>query len=392
MIGQEEVTSVVNIVDQIIHKALELRASDIHFEPLEDELRVRFRVDGILQDSAVVHESLKKKVISRIKVLSHIDITQHRIPQDGKFILKTAHGASIDMRVSTFPSLHGEKMVVRILDKTRMKIELEELGFSSQMLQEFKRLVNKPQGFFIVTGPTGSGKTTTLYAALALLNSPHKNIVTLEDPVEYNIDGITQGYINQATGFTFSRGIKSLLRQDPDIIMIGEIRDPESARIAIEAAMTGHLVLSTLHTNDAPSAIVRLMDMGIEPFLINASVTGVLAQRLIRKVCDECKRLCDTSPEEDQFLKQRFQEVSIDQVYRGDGCTACMGTGFRKRVGIFELLVMNDKLSSHINEHPKLDAIRSQAQNDGMASLASDGLEKVQSGDLCISELMRVLV
>ncbi|OGB97537.1 hypothetical protein A3F06_03320 [candidate division TM6 bacterium RIFCSPHIGHO2_12_FULL_36_22] len=392
MVGQEDV-SVVNIVDQVIHKALELNASDIHLEPLERELRIRFRIDGMLQDGAVAHNSIKKQIISRLKVLAHMDITEHRIPQDGKFILKTSDGAAIDMRISTFPSLHGEKMVIRILDKNQMKISLEDLGFSYNMLEQFKQLLSRPQGFFLVTGPTGSGKTTTLYAALSLLNSPQKNIITLEDPVEYNIEGITQGHINRATGFTFAQGIRSLLRQDPDIIMIGEIRDPESARIAIEAAMTGHLVLSTLHTNDAPSAIIRLMDMGIEPFLINAAVTGVLAQRLTRKICNQCKHLGELSLEEKKFLEKHFNGESerVTHAYRGEGCQACLGTGFRKRTGIFELLVMNDTLSSFINQYPKLETIRVQAQTDGMRSLAYDGFEKIQNGDVCVEELMRVL-
>src|SRR5579872_3772289 len=280
--------SVVKQVEAIIAQALAVGASDIHLEPTQKQLRVRFRIDGVLYDQKPVEHSLMQQVISRLKVLANINIAEKRIPQDGKF--SEVHGKKpIDFRVSTFPGLFGEKIVVRILDRAAHAMKLEQLGFEPAMLSTLHQLARKQNGFFLVTGPTGSGKTTTLYGMLSYVHSPDKNITTLEDPVEYHLDGITQGHINPKAGFTFEKGIRALLRQDPNILMVGEIRDRETARVAIEAALTGHLVLSTLHTNNAPGAIMRLMDMNIEPFLINAALTGVLAQRLVRKLCFECK-------------------------------------------------------------------------------------------------------
>lgn len=381
--------SAVRAVDELFKQAMILGASDIHLEPLEVGLRVRMRVDGMLHDEATLQDELKPKVISRIKVLAHIDIAQQRIPQDGKFFM-IFNDQEIDLRVSTFPSLYGEKVVIRILDKAHMNVDLDQLGFDKHMLQHIKKLIEKPQGFFLVTGPTGSGKTTTLYSILSLLNSPDRNIVTLEDPVEYSIDGVTQGYINTATGFTFAKGIRALLRQDPDIIMIGEIRDQESARIAIEAAMTGHLVFSTLHTNDAPSSVIRLMDMGIEPYLINAAVSGVLAQRLARKNCVQCSKYRPITEPESNLLRQKGGE-NILNVAEGCGCESCSKSGYRHRIGVFELMVMDDSLRSFISEQPNIENLSAQARERGMRTLLDDGLNKVREGTISLDELARVL-
>ncbi len=386
--------SVVAIVNELLEKAISMNASDIHLEPTEYQLRVRFRLDGILHDQPALTKNNAQQIISRLKVLSSINIAEKRIPQDGKFHT-TYKNKSIDLRLSTFPSLHGEKMVIRILDHSIHGITLQQLGFEPQMLADFQGLLARSSGFFLVTGPTGSGKTTTLYAALSALNSPEKNIVTLEDPVEYNVSGITQGYINPTAGFTFEKGIRALLRQDPDILMIGEIRDKQTARVAIESALTGHLVLSTLHTNDAPSAIVRLMDMGIEPFLINASLTGVLAQRLIRKLCEFCKKLAQSSDEEPTIDEVAFCErMSIDpkNLYRAVGCDSCNNIGYKGRIGIFELLIFSNKLRSLIISRPIVEDIYTQALSDGMSTLQQDGAKKVSAGIISLADFARVIV
>lgn len=381
-------TSATHIVDTLIQSAIAQRASDIHIESTETGLRVRNRIDGMLYDQPGVDQSLMQQVISRIKVLSHIDITEKRVPQDGKFKVCIA-GNDIDLRVSTFPAIHGEKVVVRILDRAHQTIDLSALGMEQTMLKNFKDLIGKSSGFFIVSGPTGSGKTTTLYGALAQLNSPHANIITLEDPVEYSIAGITQGQINPDAGFTFEKGIRSVLRQDPDILMVGEIRDKQTARTAIEAALTGHLVLSTIHTHDAPGVIMRLMDMGIEPYLINAAVTGVLSQRLARKICASC-RIEEKPNDHERALLERVG-VQLDLVSRGAGCHACAHLGHRGRIGVFELLVMTSGLRSLIVQHPSFDAIGAQAHKDGMQPLLNDGITKVKSGLITVSELFRAV-
>jgi len=309
--------SAVDIVDKIISRAIAFSASDIHLESSEHQLRVRYRVDGILQDQSHIQKDIALQVISRIKVLADIDIAQKRIPQDGKFKININNNI-VDLRISTFPAVYGEKIVIRILDRIKTTIDLESLGFDPVILDKFKNLVNKSGGFILVTGPTGSGKTTTLYAALSSIHTPEKNIITLEDPVEYHIEGVTQGQINLGSGFTFAQGIRSLLRQDPDIAMIGEIRDRESAKIAIEASLTGHLVFSTLHANNAPGAIMRLMDMNIEPFLINAAVTGILAQRLARKICLFCRFEYVPNIQEKTLIDSLG--INLNKLYKGTGC------------------------------------------------------------------------
>jgi type II secretory ATPase GspE/PulE/Tfp pilus assembly ATPase PilB-like protein len=376
-------------VEALLNDAIEHRASDIHLEPTRDELRVRFRIDGVLVNQKSFPASLSAAIIARLKILGNMNSAERRVPQDGKFHCINA-GNEIDIRVSTFPCLYGEKMVIRILDRMLQTISFDSLGFEPTMLDAFKRLMQRQSGFFLVTGPTGSGKTTTLYAALSFLNSPEKNIVTLEDPVEYSLDGITQAQINPLAGFTFEKGIRSLVRQDPDTIMVGEIRDKITARIAIEAALTGHLVLSTLHTTDAPSAIMRLMDMGIEPFLINAALSGVLAQRLARKLCVACRKERAATTEERALLQSLG--IENDYVYQADGCALCDDLGYKGRVGIFELLEISPALRALIIASPQFVDIYNQALADGMKPLASDGAHKVKEGIISLAEYMRILL
>lgn len=378
----------ITIVNTLLKTAIGCKASDIHLESTQEGLRVRLRIDGILIDHQRIELSLMPQVLSRIKVLAHINIAEKRIPHDGKFSSQ-CDTKVVDLRVSTFPSLYGEKMVIRILDRSHNKIALESLGMQTSILEHFKQLLEKSNGFFLVTGPTGSGKTTTLYAALSYLNAPDKNIITLEDPVEYSVQGVTQGQINPEAGFTFSKGVRSILRQDPDILMVGEIRDKETARTAIEAALTGHLVLSTLHTNDAPGVIMRLMDMGIEPFLINAAVTGMLAQRLVRKICTSCKEQV-VPTDHDRILLQRLG-LQVDRVYKGLGCSDCLGLGYKGRTGLFELLPMSSALRSLIIHKPYFDAIYAQAHADGMHTLMQDGIQKIHDGIITPQELVRVI-
>lgn len=381
--------SVVRQVDALINQAIRKGASDIHLEPTARHLRVRMRIDGLLYDQTPIERSIMDQVISRLKVLARMNIAEKRLPQDGKFSL-TFEQKPIDIRVSTFPSLFGQKIVLRILDRAGHAMSLSQLGFAPTMLETIKRLTFKHNGFFLVTGPTGSGKTTTLYAILSALHAPEKNIVTLEDPVEYNLEGITQGPISNDIGFGFEQGIRALLRQDPDVLMVGEIRDKQTARVAIEAALTGHMVLSTLHTNDAPSAVMRLMDMGIEPFLINAALTGVLAQRLVRKICTNCKETLVKDAAAQHWCKQLG--IPADMIiYRGRGCAHCDGLGYRGRVGLFELLVVSPALRAKIIEKPIFDEIYAQAVADGMTTLLADGIAKLKEGLISLEELARVV-
>lgn len=380
---------VVRRVTMILEQAIQCSASDVHCEPVPAGVRIRYRIDGVLHEQEIIDLAIANKVASRLKVLANLDITEKRIPQDGKF--QVLHRARpIDLRISTFPSLYGEKIVVRILDQSRMALNVRQLGFSSSMLAAFQSLINRSNGFFLVAGPTGSGKTTTLYAALASLNTPAKNTITLEDPIEYNVAGITQGQINTDVGFTFAKGIRSILRQDPDIVMVGEIRDKETAQTAIEAALTGHIVLSTIHTNDAPTVIMRLMDMGIEPFLINAAITGILAQRLARKICDQCKSSYTALSEEKDFFKQHGHVIA--NLYKGKGCTHCRHTGYKGRIGVFQLLAMSHDLRKLIVQKPSFESIVAQAKVEGMKLLIDDGIEKARDGIISFQELLRVLM
>lgn len=380
---------VVALVDSLLSHAISNGASDIHFEPSQTNLRVRMRFDGVLYDQDSVDQAYMHQFLSRLKVLAQVNIAEKRVPQDGKFRI-TYDGKEIDLRLSTFPTVLGEKIVVRILDRGQQVVQLDQLGFSKRMYQQFEPLCARATGFILVSGPTGSGKTTTLYGAINKINDAQKNIITLEDPVEYLIPGISQGQIHPDAGFTFEKGIRSVLRQDPNVIMVGEIRDKQTARIAIEAALTGHLVLSTIHTNDTVSVVMRLMDMGIEAFLINASVSGVLAQRLARKICPHCK--ISRAPTDQEKAVLDTHGLCLGAVYQGTGCTACMGLGYKGRIGIFELLVPSHVLRGLMVQHPSFDALQAQALADGMTTLVADGLEKVKDGVISVQELLRVVL
>lgn len=381
---------VIQLVDLIISTAIEQRASDIHFEPTETQLHVRYRIDGVLCNSGFVCQVNTTHILARLKVLAHLDSTEHRIPHDGTFIVMHK-GLPIDMRVSTFPSVFGEHIVVRILDRSRACISLDQLGLTRCMqticTYEFKR----SSGFFLVTGPTGSGKTTTLYAALAAGNDESKHIITLEDPIEYHIPGITQGQIQPEVGFTFEKGIRAILRQDPDTIMIGEIRDVQTAHIAIQAALTGHFVLSTLHTVDAASVIMRLMDMGIEPFLINASLTGILAQRLARSLCRACRYARPLRDDERHLLAKQVSCLNLDTVYDSTGCDVCFRLGYKGRVGIFELIIMTKELRALISKEPSADALKLFLASQHTKTLVDDGIDKIAHGIISVQECARVL-
>lgn len=380
--------SVTRMVDDLIHKACAEGASDIHLESTEQGLRVRFRLDGVLCEQTSFDATTMPLIISRIKVLAGINIAEKRVPQDGK-IAFTYEGRLIDVRVSTFPGLFGEKVVLRILDRARIQLLLDELGMSQVMQRSLYDLLKRPNGFFLVTGPTGSGKTTTLYSLLAWLQNPERNIVTLEDPVEYNLDGVTQGQIRPEAGFTFEKGIRALLRQDPDILMVGEIRDRETARTAIEASLTGHSVLSSLHTGDTIGAVMRLCDMGVEPYLLAAALSGLLAQRLARNNCATC-RVEKTVTDADRALLERLGAKEYSgKLFEGRGCVACQGKGMKGRTGIFELLVVNDTLRAALSERSTYDDLMAIARKQGLVRLLDDGLAKLADGTISLEELAR---
>jgi len=375
------------VVEKIIVSALERTASDIHLESHKNKVRVRFRIDGLLYDQESIDQVPASQLIACIKVLANIDVAQKRIAQDGKF--RFPGDSSIDLRVATFPAIYGEKVVIRVLHQTDTVVSLERIGMLQNLLITFRELLAKPSGFLLVSGPTGAGKTTTLYAALTELNSTEKHIITLEDPVEYCLSGVTQGQVHAAIGFDFTDGMRALLRQDPDIVLIGEMRDFKTAQTAIQAALTGHMVLSTVHTNDAPSVIIRLMDMGIEPFLINAALSGVVAQRLVRMLCTECKQEKKPNDQEREVLNRLHAQ--IDTLFIARGCATCFGMGHQGRIGIFEFLIMSETLQQFIIQRPALKQLRAQALADGMQRMHDDGLQKVASGVISLQELFRVL-
>lgn len=380
-------TPVIKLVNLIVLQAIKDKASDIHIEPDEKILRVRYRIDGILHEGIKPPKDLESAILSRIKVLADMDIAEKRKPQDGKIKLKM-QGRDIDLRVSTFPTVYGENIVIRILDKSSVMLGLKELGMNPSILKEFERVIRRPYGIMLVTGPTGSGKTTTLYAALSTINSAEKNIITIEDPVEYQLDMIRQTQINPKAGLTFASGLRSMLRQDPDIIMVGEIRDAETAEIATHAALTGHLVFSTLHTNDAAGAITRLVDMGIEPFLVSSSVMGVLAQRLVRVICPKCKEEIKVS---DAMLEDlRLERKENMRFYKGKGCPKCKDAGYAGRTGIYELLTVGDAIKKLIIAKASTDDIKKQALASGMKTLHDDGIEKALAGVTSVEEVLRV--
>ena len=387
---------VIRLVNLLISKAIESRASDIHIEPFEKDMKVRYRIDGILHDVESPPKKLKAAVISRIKIMARLNIAERRLPQDGRIKLKVL-GKDIDLRVSTLPTLYGESVVMRILDKSNSSLyDIRKLGFPEDSLAMFESLIRRPHGIFLVTGPTGSGKTTTLYSALSAINLPDKKIITIEDPIEYQIEGINQIHVNAQIGLTFGAGLRHIVRQDPDVIMVGEIRDLETAEIAIRAALTGHLVFSTLHTNDAPSAITRLVDMGAEDYLIASSVLGILAQRLVRVICPHCKTEIHPAPEilrEIGFKKgngENSTHHSTDRFYEGRGCAECDNTGFIGRVGIYELMIINDEIRKMTVAKADSSQIRKKAIENGMRTLRDDGWMKVCQGVTSIAEVLRV--
>jgi type IV pilus assembly protein PilB len=385
----------VRLVNSIIFQAAEEGASDVHVEPQDDCLLVRFRIDGVLQEVQRVPKRLANGVISRLKVLAKLDIAERRKPQDGRISLNAAAaGRLLDIRVATLPTVEGESVVMRLLDKSKRAPTLEELGLSEEMRAQLREIVKRPTGALLVTGPTGSGKSTTLYAALAEINRPEINIITVEDPVEYRLGGVNQVQINQRAGLTFASALRSILRSDPDVVMVGEIRDGETAKISIEAALTGHLVLSTLHTNDAPSAITRLTEMGVEPFLVGSAITGVLAQRLARKLCSHCCQLY--SPSVDELLAARISPdvaAAADGAafYRKVGCPRCNQTGYRGRIGIFQLMTMSEEIESLAVTKGARDELERAALRGGMRTMWDDGLAKVAAGLTSVEELARVV-
>ena len=386
---------IVRLVNSIIFQAAEDGASDVHFEPQEDALLVRFRVDGVLVIAQRVPRQLATGVVTRLKVLAKLDIAERRKPQDGRITLGAgAAGRLLDIRVATLPTVYGESVVMRLLDKSRKAPTLAELGLSERMHEQLGAIVRRPTGAVLVTGPTGSGKSTTLYAALAGINKPEINVITVEDPVEYRVAGINQVQINPRAGLTFATVLRSILRSDPDVIMVGEIRDVETAKISIEAALTGHFVLSTLHTNDAPSALTRLSEMGVEPFLTASAVSAVLAQRLMRKLCTGCAEPYHATDEEllaARIPPERLNEFRGTDLRRKMGCTRCSGTGFKGRIGVFQLLQVSESVSSLAARGANKDEIERVAVSEGMQTLWDDGLEKVMAGVTTVEELARVV-
>ncbi|HOV79808.1 MAG TPA: GspE/PulE family protein [Bacillota bacterium] len=380
---------VVKLVNSIIACAVEENASDIHIEPAENGMRIRYRIDGLLREIVNLPEKAKQPLISRLKILSNMDIAEKRKPQDGRFHVKYRN-VTVDLRVSTMPNIFGEKAVIRLLDKSSRFMEINQLGFSKKNHEAFMNILKHSHGMLLLTGPTGCGKTTTLYAALNEMNSLDKNIVTIEDPVEYILEGVSQTQVHPKAGLTFAVGLRSILRQDPDVIMVGEIRDAETAEIAMRAASTGHLVLTTLHTNDAAGALTRLIDMGVEPFLVASSVLGVVAQRLVRVICPHCKEPCEPpgGAEERAFLSAAGGATAI--LYRGKGCTYCGHTGYRGRTGIHEIVTVTKKIRELIHGKRSSDEIKEQAVREGAITLKRDGLEKVLKGLTTVEEVMRV--
>ncbi len=379
---------VIKLVNQIVAQAVERGASDIHLAPDGRELRVRFRIDGVLQDITTVPRKMAPGVISRIKIMAELNIAEKRLPQDGRVGL-AVDSRHVDLRVVTVPSVHGEGVVMRVLDKASVMVDLDKLGMADAERERFEKACNETHGAVLVTGPTGSGKSTTLYAALKMLNSPEKNIITVEDPVEYEMDGLTQVQVANKVGLTFAMGLRTMVRADPDVIMVGEIRDRETAQIAIESALTGHLVLSTLHTNDAPSAITRLIEMGIEPFLVSSALECIVAQRLARMLCPNCKRRTIIPA---KVLQESGWKARVElEAYEPVGCRRCGGSGYRGRVGLYEVMKMTPEIQQLALERQTADAIRVVAIQQGMTRLRDDGLQKVRQGRTSVAEIARVI-
>jgi len=380
---------IIKIVNGILIKAIKLGASDIHFEPYEKTFRVRYRVDGVLRRDMALPIQIKNAMTSRLKIMAKLDIAEKRLPQDGRIKLRMGKGREMDFRVSSIPVLYGEKVVLRLLDKSALQLDMAKLGFEESSLADLKAAIHKPVGMILVTGPTGSGKTTTLYSALSELNKESENIITAEDPIEYNFMGINQVQMHEEIGLTFASSLRSFLRQDPDIIMVGEIRDFETAQIAVQAALTGHLVLSTVHTNDAPGTISRLIDMGIEPFLISSAIVLILAQRLIRKVCMECREPVKVHPQLLIDLGIPPDEVKSFPVYKGKGCSLCNNTGYKGRVGLYEVMSMKEEIKELILSRASTSEVKKEAIRLGMKTLRQSGVAKIKEGVTTIEEVLR---
>ncbi len=393
LLGKAENAPVVRLVNTLIDGAFDGGASDIHLEPQEDGMRVRYRVDGILYEQMLIPRASQRAVVSRVKVISGMDIAERRRPQDGR-ISRARQGRSFDLRVSTMPTVHGEKAVMRVLDKSAMNVTLEQIGFLPEELERWNRLIVKPYGMVLVTGPTGSGKSTTLYSSLNQINDPGKNIATIEDPVEYQLKGINQTQVNVRAGVTFAEGLKTLVRQDPDIILVGEVRDKETAEMAINAALTGHLVFATLHTNNAPGAVVRLDNMGIEPFLVTSSVQGVIGQRLLRKICGGCKEWYDPDPAllEELGLPEKDAIGEPTRFARGMGCRDCGGKGYRGRTAVFEVMVMSESISRLVLRRESSAIIKEEAVRQGMMPMRESAIRKIAMGITTPDEMARVIL
>ncbi len=379
---------VIKLLNLVLLQAIKDRASDIHFEPFEDEFKMRYRIDGVLYEMVPPPKALGPAITSRIKVMSKMDIAERRLPQDGRIEL-TVGGAPVDLRVSVLPTMYGESVVMRVLDRSNVKLALDRIGMREDDLGVFRQLINKPNGIVVVTGPTGSGKTTTLYAALQELNDIETKILTAEDPVEYDIDGLCQVQVNPEVELTFAKALRSFLRQDPDVILVGEIRDLETAEIAVQASLTGHLVLSTLHTNDAPSSVIRLVDLGMEPFLLTATMEGVVAQRLCRTICPRCK--IPFEPNEEQLMELQLtpEAVAGKKFFRGKGCDNCFGSGYRGRMAIFEIMTVSDEMRDQIMKKASTNILRGIARRNGMRTLRECGMLAIYEGQTTLDEVVR---
>ncbi|HZK57361.1 MAG TPA: GspE/PulE family protein [Clostridia bacterium] len=385
--GEISNAPVVKLVNSIIRQAVKMGASDIHIEPFEEVIKIRFRIDGDLQEIMAPAKATHSAIATRIKIISKMDIAEKRLPQDGR-VEMNIEGRGIDLRISVLPTVHGEKIVMRLLDRNSFLFTKQQLGFTEQNLKVFDKIVQSPNGIILVTGPTGSGKTTTLYAVLKELNQVNKNIITVEDPVEYQMDGINQTQVNIKAGLTFANGLRSILRQDPDIIMIGEIRDSETAQIAVRAAITGHLVLSTLHTNDTASSVTRLINMGVEPYLVSSSVVGITAQRLVKKICENCK-ICYVADELEKKALQ-IENTTEVTVHKGEGCNFCNNTGYKGRIAIHEILPITREIRLLIDKNLSIDSIREEAMKQNFVSLRENCIQLVREGVTTIEELLRV--
>jgi type IV pilus assembly protein PilB len=386
--ADEDSMPIIKFVNLVLLQAVQDRASDIHFEPFEDEFKIRYRVDGALYEMTPPPLHLAMPVASRLKIMANLDISERRLPQDGRISCNIG-GRQVDLRLSTLPTQFGESVVLRVLDRSAVSLELESLGFPDSIMDYVKQAIVQPNGIFVVTGPTGCGKTTTLYSCLRRINKTDDKLLTVEDPVEFDIEGIMQVPVKESVGMTFAKALRAFLRQDPDVIMVGEMRDLETSQIAIQASLTGHLVLSTLHTNDAPGAVTRLVDMGVEPFLISSTLMGVLAQRLVRKVCSSCKTSFEPTDQQLELLNLSAQDIGEKQFFYGEGCGDCNDTGYKGRKGIYELLVVSEATRLLINERAPTVVVRQKAVEEGMITLRDDGLRSIFNGDSSIEEVLK---